>query len=50
MGQITGRKGKSLQEVKKMTKDRNKFRRWIHIPDARKDKKEKEVKQKTLIT
>ena len=34
-----GKEGKSLQEMKKMANDRDKFRRWLHTPDARNDTK-----------
>ena len=29
-----GRKGKRLQEMKRMAKDRDSFRRWLHTLDG----------------
>ena len=34
LGQIMGTKGKSLERVKRMEKDRDKFRRWLFTPYA----------------
>jgi hypothetical protein len=34
MGQIMETKGKKSQEIKRMAKDKDKFRRWLHKPDA----------------
>ena len=34
MGQIMGSKGKSLQEMKRILKDKDKFRWWLHTPNA----------------
>ena len=44
MGQIIGRKGKGLQEMKRMAKNRRKFRRWLHT--LYKDKKGQEKRNK----
>ena len=35
MGQIMGRKGKCLQEIRRMIKDKDKFRRWLHISQSK---------------
>ena len=39
MGQIVRRKGKLCKEMKKMAKDRDKFRRLLYTPDALKGTK-----------
>ena len=33
-GQIMGREGKSMQEEKRVAKHRDKFRKWLHAPNA----------------
>jgi hypothetical protein len=49
MGKTMGRKEKSLQEIKGMAKDREKFRRWLHATKVLKgtkgQKKKKKVKE-----